>query len=52
MRVRAKRDGYFGHYRPKGEVFEVPDTTRPGRWLEVLVPEAAPVARKRKPKAG
>lgn len=52
MRVKAKRDGFFERYRLKGEVFEVPDTTQIGRWLEPLTPAAPPtVPRNRKPKA-
>jgi hypothetical protein len=45
MRVIAKTDGFHdGHRVRKGEVFEIPESMKPGKWMEAVAdkPKAEP----------
>jgi hypothetical protein len=48
MKVIATKPGYFGKLRAAGDVFEVPDGTKPASWFEPVEPPA-PDGKKAKP---
>lgn len=44
MLVRALTDGFFGTRRRAGTVFDIPDGTKLGRWMEKVKGVKAPLA--------
>lgn len=52
MKVKAMSAGIFGKYRQPGEVFEVPDNMKLGRWMQPLDAPAKVVDGPRVPGAG